>query len=32
MVAVFTIGFVGFVLDRIMNTLQQLVSFGDDAR
>ena len=29
MVAVFTIGFVGFVLDRIMNTLQQLASFGD---
>ncbi|MBL8473121.1 MAG: ABC transporter permease [Rhodocyclaceae bacterium] len=29
MVAVFTIGFVGFVLDRIMNTLQQLVSFGE---
>jgi len=29
MVAVFTIGFVGFLLDRIMNTLQQLVSFGD---
>jgi len=28
MVAVFTIGFVGFLLDRIMNTLQQLVSFG----
>jgi nitrate/nitrite transport system permease protein len=31
MVAVFTIGFVGFLLDRIMNTLQQLVSFGDAA-
>ncbi len=31
MVAVFTIGFVGFLLDRIMNTLQQLVSFGDTA-
>lgn len=29
MVAVFTIGIVGFVLDRIMNTLQQLASFGD---
>lgn len=29
MVAVFTIGFVGFVLDRIMHTLQQLVSFGE---
>jgi len=28
MVAVFTIGFVGFVLDRIMHTLQQLVSYG----
>ena len=28
MVAVFTIGFVGFLLDRIMNTLQQLASFG----
>ena len=28
-VAVFTIGFVGFILDRIMNTLQQLVSFGE---
>ncbi|MCI0749194.1 MAG: ABC transporter permease [Nevskiales bacterium] len=31
MVAVFTIGFIGFVLDRIMHTLQQLVSFGDAA-
>jgi nitrate/nitrite transport system permease protein len=31
MVAVFTIGFVGFVLDRVMNTLQELVSFGDTA-
>ena len=31
MVAVFTIGFVGFLLDRIMNTLQQLVSFGQPA-
>jgi nitrate/nitrite transport system permease protein len=29
MVAVFTIGFIGFVLDRIMLTLQQLASFGD---
>lgn len=29
MVAVFTIGFVGFMLDRIMQTLQQLVSFGE---
>ncbi|OGB24994.1 MAG: nitrate ABC transporter permease [Burkholderiales bacterium RIFCSPLOWO2_02_FULL_57_36] len=29
MVAVFTIGFVGFLLDRIMQTLQQLVSFGN---
>jgi nitrate/nitrite transport system permease protein len=29
MVAVFTIGFVGFVLDRIMQALQQLVSFGE---
>jgi len=29
MVAVFTIGLVGFLLDRIMHTLQQLVSFGD---
>lgn len=31
MVAVFTIGFVGFLLDRVMNTLQELVSFGDAA-
>jgi nitrate/nitrite transport system permease protein len=31
MVAVFTIGFVGFVLDRIMQTLQQLASFGERA-
>jgi len=30
MVAVFTIGFVGFVLDRIMHTLQLLVSFGEN--
>lgn len=29
MVAVFTIGLVGFMLDRVMNTLQQLVSFGE---
>ncbi len=29
MVAVFTIGIVGFLLDRVMHTLQQLVSFGD---
>jgi nitrate/nitrite transport system permease protein len=28
MVAVFTIGFVGFVLDRTMHTLQQMASFG----
>lgn len=28
MVAVFTIGFVGFLLDRVMHTLQQMVSFG----
>lgn len=32
MVAVFTIGFVGFLLDRIMHTLQQLVSFGENAQ
>lgn len=32
MVAVFTIGFVGFLLDRVMNTLQQLVTFGDGPR
>lgn len=32
MVAVFTIGFIGFLLDRIMLTLQQLVSFGDEVR
>lgn len=31
MVAVFTIGFVGFLLDRVMHTLQQLVSFGDES-
>jgi len=31
MVAVFTIGFVGFLLDRLMHTLQKLVSFGDRA-
>jgi len=29
MVAVFTIGFVGFLLDRIMNSLQELASFGE---
>lgn len=29
MVAVFTIGFVGFLLDRMMATLQKLVSFGN---
>ncbi len=29
LVAVFTIGIVGFVLDRIMLTIQSLVSFGD---
>lgn len=29
MVAVFTIGFIGFVLDRIMLTLQQLFSFQE---
>jgi len=29
MVAVFTIGFVGFLLDRIMQSLQQFVSFGE---
>ena len=28
MVAVFTIGFVGFLLDRVMHTLQQMASFG----
>ncbi len=28
MVAVFTIGFVGFLLDRTMHTLQQMASFG----
>ena len=28
MVAVFTIGFVGFLLDRIMHTLQKMASFG----
>lgn len=31
MVAVFTIGFVGFLLDRIMYMLQQMVSFGKQA-
>lgn len=29
MVAVFTIGFIGFVLDRIMMTLQRIFSFGE---
>jgi nitrate/nitrite transport system permease protein len=29
MVAVFTIGLIGFLLDRIMATLQSLVSFGE---
>jgi nitrate/nitrite transport system permease protein len=29
MVAVFTIGFIGFLLDRIMLTLQRLVSWGN---
>ncbi len=29
MVAVFTIGFIGFLLDRIMATLQSLVSYGE---
>jgi nitrate/nitrite transport system permease protein len=29
MVAVFTIGFIGFVLDRLMATAQSLVSFGE---
>jgi len=29
MVAVFTIGFVGFMLDRMMHSLQQMVSFGE---
>jgi len=29
MVAVFTIGIIGFILDRVMVTLQQLVSFED---
>ncbi len=29
MVAVFTIGFVGFLLDRAMQALQQLASFGE---
>ncbi len=32
MVAVFTIGFIGFLLDRIMLTLQQLVSYGEEVR
>ncbi|MGB1801036.1 MAG: ABC transporter permease, partial [Gammaproteobacteria bacterium] len=29
MVAVFTIGFIGFILDRIMLTLQKFFSFGE---
>jgi nitrate/nitrite transport system permease protein len=29
LVAVFTIGIIGFLLDRIMLTIQSLVSFGD---
>jgi len=29
MLAVFTIGFVGFLLDRVMHTLQKLASFGE---
>ena len=29
MVAVLTIGIIGFLLDRMMHTLQQLVSFGE---
>jgi hypothetical protein len=32
MVAVFTIGFIGFGLDRIMLTLQKAVSFGSATR
>lgn len=32
MVAVFTIGIVGFLLDRVMATLQSLVSFGEQSR
>ncbi len=32
MVAVFTIGFIGFLLDRMMIVFQNLVSFGDEAR
>ena len=31
MVAVFTIGIIGFMLDRVMLTLQGLVSFGNEA-
>ena len=31
MLAVFTIGFVGFLLDRVMQLLQQMVSFGERA-
>ena len=29
MVAVFTIGFIGFLLDRVMHALQRLASFGE---
>jgi nitrate/nitrite transport system permease protein len=29
MVAVFTIGFVGFMLDRVMQSLQHMASFGE---
>jgi nitrate/nitrite transport system permease protein len=32
MVAVFTIGIIGFMLDRIMLTLQRAVSFGAEVR
>jgi nitrate/nitrite transport system permease protein len=32
MVAVLTIGVIGFFLDRIMLTLQQLFSFGTEVR
>jgi ABC-type nitrate/sulfonate/bicarbonate transport system permease component len=32
MVAVFTIGIIGFILDRIMLTLQRAVSFGAEVR
>jgi nitrate/nitrite transport system permease protein len=30
MVAVFTIGIIGFMLDRVMIVLQRVVSFGDN--